>query len=172
MNENIKENRNSFPLLSLGQLLVLANIFINAFVKGQINIQWLNYVAAVLLGLALVLWPFPIFALRKHGEINSNGSFLATTKLVDHGIYSKVRHPQYLGMILLNTALLLLNPHWIIILTSLASSVMLVMGAKEEEKDLTDQFGQQYIDYIQRVSAFNPFSTLFQKRTSKRINKE
>lgn len=164
MNDGQKDKMVSFPLLGTGQFLVIVNIFANAFTPKLWNVAWIDYLALVLLFFALILWPFPFFALRKHGNINSNGSFLATTQLVDRGVYAIVRHPQYLAMILLNVALLLLDQNWITAVISILSSFMLVKGSREEEKNLIDQFGEQYCDYCQKVPAFNPFGKLFLKK--------
>lgn len=47
--------------------------------------------------LALVLFTPPFLLLRKHGQIKEGETFLDTQVVVDAGLYSIVRHPQYLG---------------------------------------------------------------------------
>lgn len=154
MNETNKQ-KFQFPFLEIGQFLALINIVSDVFTTRSTKVQWLVYPAVVLFVLVLVLWPWSMLALRKYGRISASGSFLATTRLVDRGIYGVVRHPQYLGIVLLNITLLLLNQNWITASISLVSSLLLIFGIGEEEVILKKQFGEAYNSYCQRVPAFN-----------------
>ena len=150
-----KKQKFQFPFLEIGQFLALINIVSDVFMTRSIKVQWLVYPAVVLFVLVLVLWPWSMLALRKHGSISASGSFLATTRLVDKGIYGVVRHPQYLGVVLLNITLLLLNQNLMTASISLVSSLFLIFGIDEEEVILKKQFGEAYNLYSKRVPAFN-----------------
>ena len=150
-----KKQKFQFPFLEIGQFLALINIVSDVFMTRSITVQWLVYPAVVLFVLVLVLWPWSMLALRKHGSISASGSFLATTRLVDKGIYGVVRHPQYLGVVLLNITLLLLNQNLMTASISLVSSLFLIFGIDEEEVILKKQFGEAYNLYSKRVPAFN-----------------
>jgi protein-S-isoprenylcysteine O-methyltransferase Ste14 len=77
-------------------------------------------------------------------------------KLVTTGLYSYVRHPQYLGIILIIMGGLLyaLSP------LILSMSFLLIFSyfrlAKNEEKQLIKKFGKKYIDYMKKVPGFLP----------------
>jgi protein-S-isoprenylcysteine O-methyltransferase Ste14 len=76
---------------------------------------------------------------------------LATT-----GIYEHVRHPQYVGFIVIMLGFLL---QWPTLLTLLMFPVLVVMYvrlARMEEREALREFGDQYRAYMQRVPAFLP----------------
>ena len=72
------------------------------------------------------------------------------------GIYAKVRHPQYIGFILVMLGFLL---QWPTLLTLAMFPVLVVMYirlARHEEKAALAEFGQAYRAYMDRVPAFVP----------------
>lgn len=76
---------------------------------------------------------------------------LATT-----GIYARLRHPQYLGFILVISGFLL---QWPTLLTLAMYPVLVVMYlrlASQEEQTAIHEFGDQYRSYKDRVPAFIP----------------
>jgi len=76
---------------------------------------------------------------------------LATT-----GLYSKVRHPQYIGFVAIMFGFLLM---WPTLLTLAMFPILLYMYyrlGKSEEKAMINEFGQAYIDYKKRVPAYIP----------------
>lgn len=77
-------------------------------------------------------------------------------KLVTEGIYSYVRHPQYVGLFLITMGFLIQWPS----LTTLIMWPILIFAyyklAMREEKDVEKQFGQEYSEYKKRVPAFIP----------------
>ncbi|MCF7810634.1 isoprenylcysteine carboxylmethyltransferase family protein [bacterium] len=105
-------------------------------------------------GMSLVMAPIIMFP--RHGGIPSGKSFVNTTRLVNTGIYSIVRHPQYVGgifAIFLTT--LLWYPHWLFALLALIGAVVIYASAREEEQRLIDQFGNEYVQYMQKVPGMN-----------------
>jgi protein-S-isoprenylcysteine O-methyltransferase Ste14 len=67
-----------------------------------------------------------------------------------------MRHPQYVGFVLIMFGFLL---QWPTILTIAMFPVLVVMYgylAKREEEDMVAQFGQQYRDYAARTPRFLP----------------
>lgn len=86
---------------------------------------------------------------------------LATT-----GAYARIRHPQYVGFVLVMFGFLL---QWPTLLTLAMFPVLVVMYAylaRQEERDVLRQFGEAYRRYIDRVPAFVPrLGDLFAGRT-------
>jgi protein-S-isoprenylcysteine O-methyltransferase Ste14 len=80
----------------------------------------------------------------------------AHSGLVTDGLYARVRHPQYLGLFMIITALLL---QWPTLITLLMAPVLFLAYrrvAAREERVLTERFGQQYVEYRAWVPAFVP----------------
>ncbi len=76
--------------------------------------------------------------------------------LATSGPYSRVRHPQYLGFILVLTGFLV---QWPTILTLAMYPVLIWMYvrlAKAEERDTQTAFGEEFHAYANRVPAFIP----------------
>ncbi|MFC1916836.1 methyltransferase family protein [Chloroflexota bacterium] len=107
---------------------------------------------------------FPINSLVLTGVLGPRyylASFVHTTRLVDTGIYAVVRHPQYLGGILsIFVATLLFYPHWLFAVLGVPGSAILYLSAKEEEKNLIQRFGNDYLTYMQRVPRMNLVSSI------------
>jgi protein-S-isoprenylcysteine O-methyltransferase Ste14 len=156
-----KSWKDNISPLAIGQILLMANIVLNIFVKHEASLIWLKYVGAFFLIPVIILWPLPFFTLRKYGNISASGSFLATTQLVEKGIYKLVRHPQYLSFMLLNAGMALINQDIITIVISVLSIGFLFAGVKEEEQILIDQFGEEYTAYQKRVPSINIFTGIF-----------
>jgi protein-S-isoprenylcysteine O-methyltransferase Ste14 len=80
------------------------------------------------------------------------GGELATT-----GIYSRVRHPRYAGMILSMLGVCLLG--WTPLLWAVAAVWLLLAltAILMEERELRARFGAAYVEYCRRVPRFLPF---------------
>jgi protein-S-isoprenylcysteine O-methyltransferase Ste14 len=150
--------------LALGELLLSANILQNVFITHEPKIVALKMAGLFIFLIAVILWPIPYFALRKHGDISAYGSYMATTKLVTKGIYGIIRHPQYLIFMLLNIGVALINHDIFSITLSVASIVFIMIGIKDEEQQLVNQFGSEYINYMKKVPSFSPLRNLFRSK--------
>lgn len=72
------------------------------------------------------------------------------------GLYARMRHPQYVGFVLIMFGFLL---QWPTIITLAMFPVLVVVYmrlASAEEKDSLAQFGAEYAAYMQRTPAFIP----------------
>lgn len=156
-----KSWKETISLLAIGQILLMANIVQNITIEHEAALDWLKYLGFIFLIPILILWPLPVFTLRKYGNVSSNGSFLATTQLVDKGIYKLIRHPQYLSFMFLNAGMALINQDIITLIISIGSIGLLFAGIKEEETILTEQFGIGYTSYLKRVPSLNIIKGIF-----------
>lgn len=78
-------------------------------------------------------------------------------QLVTDGIYRYLRHPQYLGLILI---VLAFNIQWPTLPTLLMAPVLIVMYvrlAKREDEELATFFGEAFLNYAARMPAFIPW---------------
>lgn len=76
--------------------------------------------------------------------------------LVETGIYKYIRHPQYTGLLLLSFGMMV---EWATLPLLILYPVMVYMYvrlAKKEERDMIEEFGLDYQDYIKRTKMFIP----------------
>ena len=79
-----------------------------------------------------------------------------THRLATSGPYARLRHPQYIGFVLIMTGFLV---QWPTIVTLAMYPVLLLMYARlarREEAEMRQQFGDAYRQYKDRVPAFFP----------------
>jgi protein-S-isoprenylcysteine O-methyltransferase Ste14 len=138
-------------ITAVGQIIG-AMIFYNYTENAALtNVGWLVMAISGIFG-----W-LPIFTFRKHGGVAKGNSYLQTTQLVDTGIYGIVRHPQYLAGILLSLSLMLIAPHWSVILLGVLTSAINYVNTFSEERACIEKFGAAYKTYMSRVPRLNIF---------------
>jgi len=77
-------------------------------------------------------------------------------RIVTTGVYSIVRHPQYLGGILSHEGFsFLLSGMYSLLVTPLVIALIYTISWKEEN-ELTKEFGQEYVDYKRKVPMLIP----------------
>jgi len=101
----------------------------------------------VIMGIGMLL---VIYGWREIHKGKSKG------KLVTTGIYKYVRHPQYVGFLLITLGL---NVMWLTIITLIMWPILAVLYwrlAKKEDKDMEEQFGEEFQEYKRQVPGFIP----------------
>ncbi len=76
--------------------------------------------------------------------------------LVTDGIYARVRHPQYLGLIIVVVGFLIQWPTLITLIMAPLLFAAYVRLADREERDLRLRYGHLYAEYAARVPRFLP----------------
>ena len=88
-----------------------------------------------------------------------------TERIVSTGVYSIVRHPQYLGGILSHMGFsFLLSGLYSLLVTPLVIALVYVISWKEE-KELIKEFGKEYADYKRKVPMIIP-RVYYRKRSN------
>jgi protein-S-isoprenylcysteine O-methyltransferase Ste14 len=85
-----------------------------------------------------------------------NKIFRAKNQLVTTGIYSRIRHPQYLGFLLITLGM---NVLWVTFSTLLLWPILAFLYyrlAKEEDKQMEETFGEKFLKYKSKVPTFIP----------------
>jgi protein-S-isoprenylcysteine O-methyltransferase Ste14 len=115
--------------------------------KGNPHADWIHILSFVLLGAGFWIlasaWPVLYRAQRRH-------------ELATQGVYSYVRHPQYVGFILIMLGFL---AQWPTLLTLAMFPVLVFMYVRlsiSEERDTEREFGQAWRDYAARTPRFIP----------------
>jgi protein-S-isoprenylcysteine O-methyltransferase Ste14 len=107
--------------------------------------------------------------LRNKGDVTKGQSYVQTTVLVDSGLYSVVRHPQYLGWFLMYPAMMLFNPHWLIVALGLLGMGCVYLFTRREDEELAAKFGEPYRKYRTAVPRLNVISGVI--RLARRTHK-
>lgn len=77
-------------------------------------------------------------------------------KIVTTGIYSHVRHPQYLGGLLAHVGISFLLSALYSLLSAPLMTLLIYLISRKEEEELMKEFGKEYEDYKKRVPMFIP----------------
>jgi len=102
------------------------------------------------------LLPFlPMFTMRRYGQAEGDTNYMHVSSVVDRGLFALVRHPQYLGYMLVNLGLVLLSQRWPVIALGGVAIVFFYVQAVAEERDLDRKFDESYREYRSRVPRFN-----------------
>ena len=111
---------------------------------------------AKIFGFILILGGLSLHGLSHKVHKQAHQDTEKIEKLVTTGIYSKIRHPGYLGLIFIFIGIpFVLGPASLFIPVFL-SSYWLYVTAKREERALRDKFGKEYEEYINKVGGFIP----------------
>ena len=155
----IKEGNSLIEYLpsTISSLLLLSQIIVGIYLLSYITqIEIVAYTGVALYILSgLIFGMLPTFEFRKKGGVKKGKSYIHTTKLVDTGIYSIVRHPQYVTFILFAIAGMLLFQHWIVIILGILIIPLVYLDLLRADNQLIEKFGNEYQKYIKKVPRAN-----------------
>ena len=115
---------------------------------------WLQVVGSILGLFSLMIY---IWARMTIGRQWSSPLMLRDGhRLVTSGPYAHVRHPIYLAMILFTTSLTLVGASWLLIAFLIISIADLLLRIPKEEQMMIDEFGEEYLAYMQRTGSLLP----------------
>ena len=135
--------------------LLIAQLALMWVLDETVEVIGLQYMAWALWIVAMVFLFLPMPTLRGRGGVQKGMSYVETETLVETGVYSLVRHPQYLGWMLMYIAVLLFKLNWILAILGIAGVTCVVLFTVQEEALLIDRFGECYRRYMQAVPRFN-----------------
>ena len=144
------------PVTLVSLLFILQIIFGIFLLSGVSQNLILAYAGEGLYFLSgIIFGMLPITEFRKKGGVKKGESYIRTTKLVDTGIYSIVRHPQYVTFILWAIAGMLLFQHWMVIILGILIIPLTYIDLIKADKDLMKKFGDDYKFYMEKVPRAN-----------------
>jgi len=146
--------------IALYGVLIISTIFL----YNSANLAELLYAGWIILafGIVFLLWSSKS---RKKGHAEGIG-------LVESGMYAFVRHPEFLGHILIIFALVIISQHWLSLIVGVILIVLLYIAMIEEEKRNMEKFGDAYRDYMKRVPRINLIAGIITQIHGKRENKD
>jgi protein-S-isoprenylcysteine O-methyltransferase Ste14 len=122
---------------------------------NRAGLDWLLYLGWAVFVIGIVIIAMNRVALKRRGRAPNGGAWLRTTVVVDSGIYAVVRHPMYLGLILVLLATQLISQHWLTALFSVPWILFLCNAVRGEDKRNSEKFGDDYKRYMQSVPGMN-----------------
>jgi len=137
----IKEN----ILMSIVVLIFFLNLLLPVFLPIVPISEELVVVGYILLGIGALLVILSIVMLRIKG----------VSTLIDSGIYGIVRHPMYLGAMILFLSHPFMIQHWIIVISSLVAIICIYLIILSGEQRSLEKFGEEYNRYMQSVPRIN-----------------
>ena len=122
--------------------------------------------------ISLILAWYPIFVLKRKGGVSKGKSYVNTTVIVDTGLYSIVRHPQYTAGLLFSLALALITQHWLMIILGVIIILLLYIDILMTDKYEIEKFGDDYKAYMKKVPRMNFIQGIFRRlgRNEKALN--
>ena len=120
-----------------------------------LGLQALFYAGWVVLVLGFLFVLSSLIYFRKRGKPIEGRGIMSTTVLVESGTYGIVRHPQFLGVVLMVCASILVSQHWLFALLGVPLIASLPKWIQDAEEHLTAKFGDDYKRYMKRVPRMN-----------------
>ena len=117
----------------------------------------IKYLAWILLGFGVVLFVLSFVTLVSNREAG----------LIEWGIYGIVRHPMYLGAMVLFLSWIFFHPHWIIVLISFVNIAIVHWFILQGERQNITKFGDAYRRYMETVPRLNLLAGLIRCLQSK-----
>jgi len=155
----IKKN---FYLKNISPVTIITIIFFFQIIFGFYflpNISQNQILAYLGVGLyifsGVVFGMLPVIEFHRKGGVKKGKSYIHTTKLVDTGIYSIVRHPQYITWMWWAVAGMFLFQHWIVIFLGILIFLLTYIDLINADKEGIKKFGVVYKNYMQKVPRTN-----------------
>jgi protein-S-isoprenylcysteine O-methyltransferase Ste14 len=143
------------PFLVLGLLLGWLPAYTDRHDVGTIDGDAVRYFGLVLYVVGGVLRLAPVFVLRR--RFSGLVAIQEGHELETGGLYRVIRHPSYLGLLVLLFGWALVFRSGIGVLVSLLLIPPLVARMNAEEALLASEFGERYADYRRRTWRLLPF---------------
>ena len=146
-----------FVPVTLVSILFISQIIVGIYLLSDVfQIEVLAYVGVGLYVFSgLVFGWLPVIEFRKKGGVKREKSYIHTTQLVDTGIYSIVRHPQYVTFIMWAIAGMLLFQHWTVVLLGIPIFPLTYVDLIRADRDAIEKFGDNYKAYMKKVPRAN-----------------
>jgi len=157
-----RETKDKIFMVVLGIAFFLNIIAINLF---PLNIEELVVAGYTIFGIGALLYILSVLTLRKKGVSN----------IVDSGIYGVIRHPMYLGAMIMFFSHIFLGQNWIVAIgTTVALACCYLIILSDEEQNL-EKYGDDYKLYMQKVPRIDfvlgIIRLLRRKREKNRMNR-
>jgi protein-S-isoprenylcysteine O-methyltransferase Ste14 len=132
-----------------------------SFIIGSTRIgrvyPWNTFFAigAILVVTGLIIRVISILTLKK--QFTYTVTKIENHELIETGLYKRIRHPGYLGQLIIFTGIATTLSNWLSIIFMFVPVFLgFIYRIRVEEKFMTEQMGQKYIDYQKRTNKLIP----------------
>jgi protein-S-isoprenylcysteine O-methyltransferase Ste14 len=137
-----RETRDKILMIILGIAFFLNIVAINLFPAISEELVVVGY---TIFGIGAFLYILSLFTLRGKG----------TSNIVDSGIYGVVRHPLYLGAMIMFFSHVFLGQNWIVAIGTVVALVCCYLIILSDEEKNLEKFGEDYKRYMEKVPRMN-----------------
>ena len=137
-----RETKDRILMSILGFAFLLNIIVINLFLP---TIQELAIIGWIVFGVGASFFVLSVLTLRRKG----------VGDVVDKGIYGIVRHPMYLGAMIMFFSHILLGQNWMVLIGTIIAIACCYLIALSDEQQNIEKFGDDYKGYMQKVPRMN-----------------
>ena len=137
-----RETKDNVLMVIVGIAFVLNIIIMNVFPPAIEELVLAGYIILAIGALFVIL---SLIALRRMG----------TSNVIKSGIYSVVRHPMYLGGIVMFFSHILLGQNWIVAISTIVGIVCCYLIILSGDQRNIEKFGDEYRLYMQSVPRMN-----------------
>jgi len=137
-----RETKDTILMIILGVTFFLNIIAIYLFPS---IIEELVAVGYTILGIGAVFYVLSVLTLRRKG----------VSRIVDSGIYGIVRHPMYLGAIIMFFSHIFLSQSWIVAIGTIVAIVCCYLIILSGDEGNIEKFGDDYKRYMRKVPRTN-----------------
>jgi len=140
-----RETKDNVLMVILGATFFLNIIIMNLFPP---TVEKLVVVGYIILGIGALFFVLSVFTLRKKG----------TSHVVDSGIYGIVRHPMYLGGMMMFFSHIFFGQNWIVVISTIIAIMCCYLIIKSGDQRNIEKFGEDYKIYMRKVPGMNFFA--------------
>jgi protein-S-isoprenylcysteine O-methyltransferase Ste14 len=139
-----RETRDNILMILLGIAFFLNIVAINLFpptIEELVDVGWIVF------GVGAFFYVLSVFTLRRKGVSN----------IVDSGVYGIVRHPMYLGAMIMFSSHIFLGQNWLVAIGTIVAIACCYLIILSGDQRNIKKFGNDYKRYMQRVPRMNLF---------------
>ena len=116
--------------------------------------QFVIWVGAILglCGILFLIWVHIYLGKEWSADLKLNTDH----KLIETGPYSKIRHPMYTAVFAIYLALGIISFNYILLAVFILIIISSIIRVPDEEKMMTEKFGERYKIYMQNTGRFLP----------------
>jgi len=133
----------------------IAQMIYGGFFLDHPRIDIIKYLGIFVFILSGIFGMAPVFIFKKKGGVEKGKSYVYTTKIVDTGLYSIVRHPQYSAFYLWAIGAILLFQDLIVTIFGIPVILLTYYDMMRADKVNIKKFGKTYEEYMKKVPRAN-----------------
>ena len=137
-----RETRDNILMILLGIAFFLNIVAINLFppsIEELVDVGW------IIFGVGAFLYVLSVFTLRRKG----------VSSIVESGIYGIVRHPMYLGAMVMFFSHIFLGQNWIVAIGTIVAIACCYLIILSGDQRNIEKFGDDYRHYMEKVPRIN-----------------